>query len=150
MTTQKVLTIILLFITISVLEGLETEVQVTFNAIGLNAGNHSSNIEINFFIDQQTIQNAELIIETFDVDQAGGFRLPFNEQNKVSVNSHLIGILTGNATTNSFTTFFIEVEKLIPGPDHKNLNQIIASVQRKFWCLKVITAEMVIKTLIIY
>ncbi len=99
-------------------------------------------VEFNFFIDQNTIESADLIIETFDIDQTGGNGLPYNEVNNVYFNDYLVGVLTGSNNGNSTTTISVPPAIINPGPNGKNLVQIYVSVLGKYWCTNVQSAEL--------
>jgi len=99
-------------------------------------------IEFNFFINNHAIESAELEIETFDVDQGGGFGLPFNEVDKVYFNGTLIGELSGSNEGVSFTTINVPPSLINSGINSKNLVQIYVSVLGKYWCTNVQSAEL--------
>ena len=99
-------------------------------------------VEFNFFINQNTIESADLIIETYDVDQSGGFGLPYTEVNEVYVNGTLVGVLTGSNNGSATTTISVPPAIINPGPNGKNLVQIYVSVLGKYWCTNVQSAEL--------
>ncbi len=101
-------------------------------------------IEFNIFIEQPSIESAELGITTFDVDLVPDFGLPYPQEDEVYVNGNFVGVLSGADETQAETVFNVPASFLVPGPNGKNLIQIFASVKGKFWCLQMNSAELTI------
>lgn len=99
-------------------------------------------VEFNFFINQGSIQSAELIINAFDVDVAPMAGVPYPEKNEVYINGYYIGDLTGNNEMDHSTTLSIPTAYLISGPNGKNLVQIFVSTKGKYWCTNIKSAEL--------
>jgi hypothetical protein len=99
-------------------------------------------VEFNFFVNQRTIQSAELIINAFDVDLAPMAGVPYPEKNEVYINGYYIGDLTGMNDLDQTTSLAVPSAYIIPGPNGKNLVQIFLSTEGKYWCTIIESAEL--------
>ena len=101
-------------------------------------------IEFNLTIQESFVLGAELIITTFDVDILANNGLPYSQKDEVFVNGNFIGILEGNNNIEGETIFNIPSSILIEGPNGQNLIQVFVSVEGKYWCLQLNSAELLV------
>jgi|GEM_PF-3027779 len=95
-------------------------------------------IEFNIFVDQTEITSAQLSIYAWDVDETGSAPVGgYPEVDEVYFNGHLIGTLTGADEEWSTSVFSIDPSFVNPGPDGKNLVNILVSTLGQYWCVNI-------------
>ncbi len=99
-------------------------------------------IEFNIFINETNIQTAQLNILAWDVDwYSPGLN---GERDKVLVNGHEVGYLTGANGEWSTSVFTIDPSWLNPGPNGKNLVQVFIDEYNEGWAVTVDWGQLVI------
>jgi|GEM_PF-1042267 len=101
-----------------------------------------SPIEFNIFINETNIQTAQLNILAWDVDwYSSGLN---GERDKVLVNGHEVGYLTGANNEWSTSIFSIDPAWLNPGPNGKNLVQVYIDEYNEGWAVQVDWGQLII------
>ncbi|MFP4470398.1 MAG: choice-of-anchor L domain-containing protein [Bacteroidales bacterium] len=95
-------------------------------------------IEFNIFIEEVTVESAQLNLYAWDVDEIDG------EVDEVYVNGNHVGNLTGANDEWSTTVFNVDPSYLVPGPNGKNLIQVFIDVFDDGWAVNVDWGQLII------
>ncbi len=100
-------------------------------------------IEFNIFINETSINTAQLNIMAWDVDWASGNGY-MGERDKVFFNGHDIGYLTGANNEWSTSIFQIDPSWVNKGPNGKNLVQVYIDEYNEGWATQVDWGQLII------
>jgi len=100
-------------------------------------------VEFNIFINETTINSAQLNLFCWDVDWVGGSGY-YGERDQVWFNGHYLGYLTGANGEWSTTIFNIDPAWVIPGPNGKNLVQIYIDEYNEEWAVTVDWGQLIL------
>ena len=110
----------------------------------LYKSSYKAPIEFNIFIDDDPVTNAQLSILAWDVDWA----VPspwIPERDRVYINGHFLGYLTGANAEWSTSVFFFDPSFINPGPAGKNLVRVeIDELTSGNWAVNVDWGQLII------
>ncbi|MEN8226149.1 MAG: T9SS type A sorting domain-containing protein [Bacteroidota bacterium] len=106
-------------------------------------GDPGTPIEFNIFIDDPVVTIAQLSILAWDVDWVGHSGW-LGELDRVYINGHYIGYLTGANDEWSTSVFFIDPTWVNAGPAGKNLIQIEIDERGEGWAVQVDWGQLII------
>lgn len=104
--------------------------------------NSPAPIEFNIFIDNENINEAQLSILAWDVDWS--YPYGYGERDRVYINGHFLGYMTGANAEWSTTIFNVDPSWIVPGPNGKNLVQVFIDEYNEGWAITVDWGQLVI------